>query len=56
MEEEKWEYIGDGVYIKKDQHGIWLHANDHQNPTDRIYLEWSVYNNLIKLAGGVNNE
>jgi len=32
-------YLGDGVYAIYDGYGIWLHANDHKNPTDRIYLE-----------------
>jgi len=32
-------YLGDGVYAIFDGYGIWLHANDHKNPTDRIYLE-----------------
>ena len=42
------EYIGDGVYAIYDKIGIWLHANDHLNPTDRVYLEESVLNNLLK--------
>jgi hypothetical protein len=33
------DYLGDGVYAIFDGYGIWLHANDHANPTDRIYLE-----------------
>jgi hypothetical protein len=33
------EYLGDGVYALFDGFGIWLHANDHENPTDRVYLE-----------------
>jgi hypothetical protein len=37
-----WIYLGDGVYAKKDQFGVWLHANDHLNPTDKIYLEWGI--------------
>lgn len=39
---EKMEYIGDGVYAIFDGYGIWLHANDHQCPTDKIYLEPNV--------------
>ena len=35
-------YLGDGVYAIYDGYGIWLHANDHENPTDKIYLEPSV--------------
>ena len=36
---EKWEHIGDGVYVKFDGFGVWLHNNSHDNPTDKIYLE-----------------
>lgn len=32
-------YIGDGVYAIFDGYGIWLHANSHDSPTDKIYLE-----------------
>lgn len=40
--EQPKEYLGDGVYAIHDGMGIWLHANDHLNPTDRVYLESSV--------------
>jgi hypothetical protein len=36
---ESAEYLGDGLYAIFDGRGIWLHANDHLNPTDRVYLE-----------------
>ena len=39
---EKQRYLGDGVYGIFDGYGIWLHANDHKDPTDKIYLEPSV--------------
>jgi len=42
------EYLGDGVYAIFDGYGIWLHANDHENPTDRIYLEPPVYEALVR--------
>ena len=42
-----WEYLGDGVYAYHDGCGIWLHANSHNDPTDKIYLEPSVFRNLI---------
>jgi len=45
MEDLK-EYLGDGVYALFDGSGIWLHANDHENPTDRIYLEPDVLDAL----------
>ena len=33
------EYLGDGVYAIFDGFGIWLHANHHEFPTDKVYLE-----------------
>jgi hypothetical protein len=50
-DKEKWDYLGDGVYAKKDQWGIQLHANSHDNPTDKIYLEWVVLDALIRIKG-----
>jgi len=43
-------YIGDGVYAIYDGFGIWLHANDHENPTDRVYLEPKVLNQLVRFS------
>ena len=40
------EYLGDGVYAIFDGFGIWLHANSHDEPTDRVYLEPSVFSAL----------
>ncbi len=40
-------YCGDGVYAIFDGSGIWLHANDHKNPTDKIYLEPEVFKKLV---------
>ena len=48
MLKEKWSYLGDGVYAKPDQWGIWLHANSHLEPTDKIYLEMAVIQNLVR--------
>ena len=39
-------YLGDGVYAVFDGSGVWLHANDAHNPTDRVYLEPSVFEAL----------
>lgn len=44
------DYLGDGVYGLFDGFGIWLHANDHKNPTDRIYLEPKVLKSLKGFA------
>ena len=43
-----WEHLGDGVYAGYDGYGIWLHANDHKAPTDRIYLEPEVFEALVR--------
>ena len=50
MTEQNSSYIGDGVYAGYDGMGIWLHANSHCNPTDRIYLEDMVFFQLISFA------
>lgn len=45
-------YLGDGVYARLDGYGVWLLANSHDNPTDKIYLEPRVLdalNNLIRI-------
>ena len=42
------EYLGDGVYAIFDGYGIWLHANDHENPTDRVYMEPAVLEALLQ--------
>jgi len=41
-------YLGDGVYAIFDGYGVWLHANDHKDPTDKIYLE-------LEVLVGLNN-
>ena len=42
------DYMGDGVYACYDEFGgIWLHANDHKNPSDRVYIEGYVWDNLV---------
>ena len=42
------DYLGDGVYAIRYGLGIWLHANHHENPTDRIFLEPKVFEALIR--------
>ena len=48
MGTEKITYLGDGVYAKKGNGTVVLMANDHENPTDTIYLEPAVLSALIK--------
>ena len=47
---EPTEYLGDGVYAIFDGYGIWLHANDHEHPTDKVYLEPQVLQALNDFA------
>ena len=47
-------HLGDGVYAIFDGYGIWLHANDHANPTDRVYLEPSVFDSLVRFREEVS--
>lgn len=44
------DYLGNGAYVEFDGFGIELKANDHLNPTDRIYLEPSVWEALKRFA------
>jgi len=48
-------YCGEGVYAIFDGYGIWLHANDLKNPTDKIYLEPSVLCSLNRFVNGFFN-
>ena len=53
--ELKWEYLGDGVYAASDGFGVWLHANSHDKPTDRVYIEFpQVWEALKRLVEQVN--
>ena len=48
-----WDYLGDGVYAGWNGYCIWLHANDHKNPTDKINKGdgWIIYRLLSKVFG-----
>ena len=48
MPNKGWEHLGDRVYAKYDGFGMLLHANSHIDPTDRIYLEHSVFKSLVE--------
>ena len=49
-------YLGDGVYAEFDGHGIWLRANDYENPTDKIYIEPSVWFALLAFVDGLSEK
>jgi hypothetical protein len=36
---EKFEYLGDGVYVIFDGFGLELRTNDYEHSTDKIYLD-----------------
>jgi len=40
------EYLGDGVYAEFDGYGIWLKANNYENPTDKIILSHRFWKHL----------
>lgn len=46
VDESNTKYCGDGVYVIFDGSGIWLHANDLRDPSDRIYLEPKVLRSI----------
>lgn len=43
------DYAGDGVYVVVDHIGVWLHANHHENPTDRVYVEDKVMDAVLRI-------
>jgi hypothetical protein len=47
MNEPKFEYLGDGVYADYSTGDLWLHANDHVNPTDKICINSDVLTRLF---------
>jgi hypothetical protein len=47
LKDNNIEYLGDGLYVKHDGFQIILMANDPYNPTDTVYLEPSVFTNLV---------
>ena len=49
-----YDYIGDGVYVKWRGDGVWLLANDHLNPTDKVFLEMPVLAALIRFVKRMN--
>lgn len=49
-------YLGDGVYAIFDGYGIWLHANHHEHPTDKVYLEPEVLESLVKFNSDARSE
>ena len=49
-------YLGDGLYAKFDGYQIMLLANDPENPSDVVYLDRYVYQELIEYYNKVWNE
>lgn len=33
------QYLGDGLYVQFDGYQVWLLANSHTHPTDKVALE-----------------
>ncbi len=44
------EYLGDGLYANHDSHQLWLFANHHETPTDKVALQRDVYEALKRYA------
>ena len=47
-------YLGDGVYVKWRGDGIWVMANHHENPTDKVFLEIPVLAALVRFVERMN--
>jgi hypothetical protein len=43
-------YLGDGCYVSFDGYQLALKANHHEYPTDIVYLEPQVWENLVKFV------
>lgn len=43
-------YLGDGLYAEFDGYQLILKANSYEYPTDTVYLEPQVYENLLKFV------
>lgn len=60
MKKEEVIHLGDGVYLYFDGYGFELRANHHETPTDRIYLEPKVADDLkqviLETMERINNE
>lgn len=48
--DNKASYIGDGVYANFDGEYIWLLVGSHDQPTDKVALDISVYGALVLFA------
>lgn len=47
----KTAYLGDGLYAKFENMQIILMANDPNDPSDTVYIEWpNVYNSLVEFV------
>ena len=56
MKPGQTEHIGDGAYLHFDGYGFELRANDHENPTDRVYIDGGCVRTLIRLMRGTIEE
>lgn len=53
MTTEEVRFLGDGLYAAYDGFGIELRANSPTDPTDRVYLEYDVFQALVNFASKV---
>ena len=47
---ENQDYLGDGLYAEYDGYQIWLKANHHKHPTDKVALEPAVLYSFLNFA------
>ena len=48
MNENKAQYLGDGLYVRNDGYQIVLMANSKTNPTDTVYLDGHTLDQFLK--------
>lgn len=56
MKKDNTEYLGDGLYAKYDGYQFCLMANDHNNPTDTVYLDPKTLDSFIEFVEKVTNK
>ena len=50
MSESEHVYLGDGAYATFEGWGIWLKANHHETPTDKVFLEPDALLALVRFS------
>ena len=50
------QYLGDSVYVETNGYGLTLTTENGDGPSNKIFLEPSVYNNLTEFVAWLKQE